>query len=100
MPDDPRLKPKNYSEKIKILRASIDDIDEKILNLFTQRLNITAEISSLKQKFNEPVFDKLREEEILSKASENSPAQYKVFAAELFEKILEISRNYQENLGA
>ena len=46
-------------------RAQIDEIDDKIVELFTQRMETAAKIADYKKAENLPILDPKREEEKL-----------------------------------
>ena len=53
-------------------RNKLDSIDEEILRLFSERMNIAAEIASWKQENSLPVLDVRREKEKLQRIEEMS----------------------------
>lgn len=52
-------------EKIKRLRAQIDDIDKSIIELLAKRMDVVGKIGNLKQKKEIPPLDEKRWEEVL-----------------------------------
>jgi len=78
------------------VRKMVDDIDAQILRLFTLRMNAVTEIAEIKAAENIRTPDTDREADILRRAISSVPSEYVPCALELFEKLLEISRNYQE----
>ncbi len=78
------------------LRQNIDGIDEKIVELFENRMDVSEKIAQCKIESGKNVFDREREEIKLKKvqglASEEKNARP---VGELFEKIMEISRQRQ-----
>ena len=44
-------------------RREIDSIDDQLLSLFSQRMNLSAEIAAYKQENSLPVLDVRREQE-------------------------------------
>lgn len=79
-------------------RNEINKIDEEIIKLFQVRMNLAEQIAEEKKKNNLPVFDKKREQEILNKIAKKSSPEFKYFLIELYEKIFELSRRYQEGI--
>ena len=53
-------------------RKRLDEIDEELLKLFSERMNIAAEIASWKQENSLPVLDARREKEKLRRIEEMS----------------------------
>ena len=79
-------------------RNKINKIDDEIIKLFQERMISAEHIAEYKKKNNLPVFDKKREQEILEKIAEKSSPEFKDFSVELYEKIFELSRRYQEEI--
>ena len=79
-------------------RTEIDKIDSEMIKLFEKRMSLSAEIAAEKKEKNLPVFDEKREQEILEKLSEKSSVNLKNYTVELYEKIFELSKKYQEEI--
>lgn len=84
--------------EIEEARKEIDLIDSELVKLFEKRMKLSAEIAKEKSRKNIPVYDKKREQEILKKINGKSTKEMQKFSAELYEKIFELSRNYQKEL--
>ena len=52
-------------EKLKKLRAEIDDIDKQIVKLIENRMKVSVKVGELKKENNIPVFDAKREKELI-----------------------------------
>ena len=83
--------------RINELRKSIDEIDEKILDLINQRLLLGKEIGNIKRENKEQVINKAREEAILKRLKElnkghlcNNTLDY------IFTQIISESRQIQQ----
>lgn len=82
------------------LRKEIDKVNARILELFIKRMTLAKGVADYKKEHNLPVFQKGREDEILSYVRENSPEEMKDCAALLFTTLFDLSRAYQTRLGA
>lgn len=82
-------------------RDRIDEVDEKIVALFEERMKLTNEVAEYKQSTGKPVFDKQREDEKLDKVASFTHTEFNQQGArDLFSQIMSISRRYQyETLG-
>ena len=81
---------------IKILRKDLDEIDKQIVSLMEKRYNISSEVAEYKIANSKKVYDKKREDEvILSRKNSLNNHKYDDFIAELYEKIMEQSREIQ-----
>ena len=79
-------------------RRQLDDIDERLLNLFVERMNIASEIALLKKEQNLPVLDIRREREKLQQIEENTPKDLTEYSFVLFSMLLELSRSHQNRI--
>lgn len=72
-------------DNLQLLRAKIDQIDQRISQLLDERFKITEEIRKFKQENKLASYDAEREEQILKKFDQNHKK-------EIFKKILEESK--------
>lgn len=79
------------------LRKRIDDIDEQITALFSQRMEFAEKIAEYKQENNMPILQSSREDEILDRISSLSPNKYQSGAKLLFTNIMDISKCLQSS---
>lgn len=79
------------------LRKDIDNIDNKIAQLFKQRLDCVKKIAEIKKENSINIYDEKRESEILSRICSSSNENGGLFK-ELFCAIINISKNYQEDI--
>ncbi|MGP1569753.1 MAG: chorismate mutase [Eubacteriales bacterium] len=80
------------------LRKQIDDIDEKFVSLFIERMKLSGKVAEEKKIYNIPVLNEKREKEILSIISEKAGEEFKDYILELYEVIFDMSRSYQKKL--
>jgi len=81
------------------LRVKIDEVDDKILNLFTERMKIVSDIAAYKKAKNIPVLDRGREEEKLTALAAKADAGMGISTRILFGTLFSLSRKLQhENL--
>jgi len=86
----------NLNEQLQIEREKIDIIDTRIVKLLDVRLKTVRNISEIKQKSGMPIFQAGREQNVLervSNLSKNSDS-----CVEIFKKVMEESRKFQEGL--
>ena len=72
-------------------RNKIDEIDQRIADLFNERQRIAGEIGKIKASENLPTQDLAREEAVMKKAEERCG----IYGRELFQKIMELSKREQ-----
>ena len=87
----------NSDSRINKLRKSIDEIDEKILDLINKRLLLGKEIGNIKKNNKEQVTDKAREEAILKRLKElNKGHLHDNTLDYIFTQIISESRQIQQ----
>ena len=78
------------------LRGQLDEIDEKIVALYEERMAISAKVADYKIETGKKVFDKVREEEKLKKVRSLTHDPFNAHGVqELFEQIMSMSRKLQ-----
>lgn len=79
-------------------RIKIDEIDEQLTRLFTQRMEVAADIARYKQENGLPVLDSSREKKKLLSVAESVPEQTRDYTLSLYSLLFELSRSYQTRL--
>jgi len=77
------------------LREQIDSIDNQIVQLFTQRMDVAAQIGDYKKARNLPVFVPAREREKLQDVAEKAGPEMANYTRVLYSMLFELSRSYQ-----
>ncbi len=78
------------------LREQLDQIDEKMVNLFEERMNICEKVAEYKLKSGKGILDKEREKQKIQAVSTLAHNDFnKIGIRELFEQIMSISRKLQ-----
>lgn len=85
-------------DELKRLRDQIDDVDQKLLNLFAQRMSLTRKVGEYKLERGMAVLDEGREREVLAGKTALAPTELKGDVTALFESIMAISRRQQRKL--
>ena len=78
------------------LRVQIDDIDHELVRLFTERMNISAQVADYKRENNLPIYVPSRERAILQKVAEQAGPEMSNYTRVLYSMIFELSRSYQK----
>ncbi len=84
--------------ELKDYREKRDQIDDQLLQLFTERMDIAAEIAAFKQENSLPVLDLRREKEKLRSIEEKSRPELAEYSFTLFSMLMELSRSRQNRL--
>lgn len=79
------------------IRGKIDGIDDKILELFIERMELATEVAKYKAKNNMVIFQGEREKAIIEDVCNKTPDSLKSSAKFLFYNILDISKCSQSN---
>lgn len=78
------------------LRKKIEHIDDTVVELLKQRITLALEIGRFKQQNDLPIYDKVREQQILSKLRTASHEPIDSDALEdLFKQIIRVCRETQ-----
>lgn len=87
--------------ELELMRKKIDEIDDKLLALFKERLEVSKKIGLLKKKYKMEIFDPQREQEIIDDCTQNISEDEKVYAEKFLRNLMDISKEVQskwENL--
>ena len=76
-------------------RNQIDDVDKQLVNLFVQRMNLSAKIADYKKEHNLPIYVPGREREKLQNVAELAGAEMDNYTRVLYSMLFELSRSYQ-----
>lgn len=79
-------------------REKINEIDEKLVQLFVERMQLAAEIAEVKAEKNLPVQDLKREQAVLESVAKNAGAEFERYVNQLYRTIFEISKSYQAGI--
>ena len=83
------------------LREQIDAVDKQIVELFEQRMQISADVAKYKISIGKKVFDKEREQAKLASLKEMAHNDFNRHGVEeLFQQIMSMSRKLQYQLLA
>lgn len=85
-------------EKLHELRLKINEIDEEMAKLFTQRMEVAAMIAQEKKKQQLPIFHPVREQELIAKNVSLVSHDLKDYYLEYLQVMLKISKEYQNKL--
>lgn len=79
-------------------REKIDSVDKQIVKLFSERMDIAAQIAQYKKENGKPIADPVREREKLFEIAGEMSADMRAYAVSLYSLIFELSRSYQMRL--
>ena len=84
---------------IEDLRNEINQIDEKIIKLFEERMNISVKVGEYKKLNNLPILDQQREDELIEKnLAHLNNKNLKNYYIEFQKKVMELSKKLQEEV--
>lgn len=78
------------------IRKDIDDTDRELVRLFCRRMELSDEMGRLKSARGLPVRDTARENELKAKVGGLSDPRFTEQILGLYDRILTLSREYQE----
>ncbi len=84
---------------IEDLRNEINQIDEKIIKLFEERMNISVKVGEYKKLNNLPILNQQREDELIEKnLAHLNNKNLKNYYIEFQKKVMELSKKLQEEV--
>ena len=84
---------------LKDIRERIDETDDKLIELFCERMDLAAEVAAAKADTGKAVLDKSREREILARIRDAAGDKAR-YADSLYNALFALSRSYQDTLLA
>ena len=86
-------------EKLEICRDLIDSIDEKIIELYEQRMDVVKEVIEYKLENNISISDSSRENKMLENNLKNiKNEEYKKYYKDILDGYLKASKRMQEDI--
>ncbi len=82
------------------LRLEIDKIDDQLVQLFAQRMEVSARIADYKKENGLPIFVPTREAEKLLDVAKKAGPDMEVYTKVLYSMLFELSRGYQSQRNA
>ena len=77
------------------LRNEIDNVDEKLVALFVERMNLSAKIADYKKEHRLPIYVPSREREKLQTVAQLAGEDMSNYTRVLYSMLFELSRSYQ-----
>ncbi len=77
------------------LRNYIDEIDDQLVDLFCQRMQLSAQVAEYKKSRDLPIYVPAREREILQQVAKQSGPELENYSRILYSTLFELSRSYQ-----
>ena len=81
--------------ELELMRKKNDEIDDKLLALFKERLEVSKKIGLLKKKYKMEIFDPQREQEIIDGCTQNISEDEKVYVEKFLRNLMDISKEVQ-----
>ena len=78
------------------LRENINEIDNKIIELWKERMELSLSVAEYKRENNLPVLDAQREKELLDRIKNMAGDELGDYSVSLYETIMSLSRSYQQ----
>ena len=85
---------------LKELRNEIDRIDDQLVQLFAQRMEVSARIADYKKENGLPIFVPTREQEKLQDVAQKAGPEMEIYTKALYAMLFELSRGYQSQRNA
>ena len=82
--------------KLEESRKIIDEIDDRISELFKKRIETVYEVAEYKKANNLPILNSQREKDIIDRVTKGMDEEMTDYTKTLFTTLFEISRSYQQ----
>ncbi len=79
------------------MRDQINQIDDKLVNLFAQRMDIAGEVAKFKADNNLPVLNRDREREVIERMTSLGGDELAIYTKVLYNTLFDLSRSYQHS---
>ena len=83
------------NNELEQLRGQIDQIDDKIIALFKERMQVSDKIALVKKEHDMPTLAPGRERAVLARGAEEAGEEFADYTESLFRTIMAASRSYQ-----
>ena len=83
------------NNELELLRGQIDQIDDKIIALFKERMQVSDKIALVKKEYDMPTLAPGRERAVLARVAEEAGEEFADYTESLFRTIMAASRSYQ-----
>jgi chorismate mutase/prephenate dehydratase len=80
---------------LKEIRATIDQIDQKLLTLFEERMRAVSEVANYKKENHLPIFHPEREKQVIQNMKQRASVPMQEYAELFFTNLMETSKCYQ-----
>ena len=77
------------------IREKIDDIDDRLVELFKERMDMAYKVAEYKKASNTGILNSKREREIINRLTEKAGDEYSTYLKILYNTIFDLSRSYQ-----
>ena len=81
--------------ELELMRIKIDEIDDRLLVLFKERLEVSKKIGLLKKKNKIEIFDPQREQEIIDSCTKNISEDERIYIEKFLRNLMDISKEVQ-----
>ncbi|MBR5516089.1 MAG: chorismate mutase [Clostridia bacterium] len=85
---------------LKEIRNKIDNIDDKILELFKERMETVKAVAEYKKVNNLPVLNSQRERDIICRVTDGMDDEMAAYTKSLYSTMFEVSRSYQHQANS
>ena len=79
-------------------RQKLNEIDEQLADLFDKRMRITTDVAAYKQEHGKPIYDAVREAQVIERAKQRFPYRSEEFRRALgtfFQTVMDLSKEQQ-----
>ena len=80
---------------LKKIRNELDGIDDRLIDLFAQRMRLVTQVAAYKKENHLPILDTGRERQIINRVSQAAGEDLEHYAKLIYQTLFDVSRAYQ-----
>lgn len=80
------------------IRLRINETDKELSCLFSQRMDLVAQVAKIKEKAGLPVYDPKREKQVLDRIAQSVTTEKATYLRQVYQCLMDVSKDYERTL--
>ena len=80
------------------IRLRINETDKELSCLFSQRMDLVAQVAKIKEKAGLPVYDPKREKQVLDRIAQSVTTEKATYLRQVYQCLMDVSKDYDRTL--
>ena len=77
------------------IRLRINETDKELSCLFSQRMDLVAQVAKIKEKAGLPVYDPKREKQVLDRIAQSVTTEKATYLRQVYQCLMDVSKDYE-----